>query len=89
MEKMTRLGEFLIKLVAKKLAKIDSSTFDKVVTTVSEVGQNPDFTSGLEQAEQVIKVVKPDFDLPDHLFWIIDVVVKLAYTVARLKGLPT
>lgn len=81
--------EFLIKLVAKKLAKIDNSTFDKVVSTVSEVGSDPQFESGLSQAEEVIRRVRPDFQLNETAMWIIRTVVQLAYTVARLKNLPT
>lgn len=81
--------EFLIKLVAKKLANINNSTFDKVVSTVSKVGTDPQFESGLSQAEEVVRRVRPDFNLDERAMWIVRTVVQLAYTVARLKNLPT
>lgn len=75
--------EFILKLAAKYLAKINFKEIDKIVSWVIEVSEKN--KEGWEKAEEVINQF--DNEWADRASWVVRTVVQIAYAIAKIRGL--
>lgn len=75
--------KYLIKTVAKWLAKIGGEDFDNIVFWVMDLAEEN--LEGWQKAEEVIKMFNEEWG--DRAGFVARTVVQLAYAYAKIKGL--